>query len=422
MARRLPATTRILIATSPLFAPTVAAGAFAVVYQRALGLTPAQIGALAGGVAALSPVFLFGGSFVARRWGRLQALTVFDTIGWVVPALILAVAQEPLHVALALLLGATAQGAQAAFQGLLVSRVVPSERARAFATHNLVLGVALASLPLAGVALVARWSLVPAVRLLYGVAAATVATMILLRYVLLARRGRGRRLVPRPPLAPRGFLEGLRVIRRAGISRILLGSVLLAFAGGLLFLGPVRIVEHVGLPSWWLGVLSTFAIAADLASTAIATRVRAHPRSWSLVGALAGFVSAGLFLLAREPLLFLASALAGGVASAWGLMGANALLHNAVPERGRDHAVAAHLALRFGATVAAPVLAGWLYSRHPDLPWLVALPVLLIVVFVWRSFPRSGAGRAGISATRARKEPSPVATRHSAKPGRAHGK
>lgn len=385
MARRLPASTRILIATSPLFAPTMAAGAFAVAYQNALGLTPTQIGTLAGAAAALAPIFLLFGSFGAERWGRVNAMTLFDVTGWVVPSLLLAAATAPLHVAFALLLAATAQGSQSGFQGLLVARVPPAQRARAFATLHLVLGASLALLPAVGALIVARWGLVPALRILYLAAAGGVATMVVSRYLLLTRSRRGPRPARREGPPPRTLAQTAHVIRRAHLGPILLGTMFLALGTGLAILGPIRIIHHIGLDPWWLGVLAAVATASSLFAHSLASRLSLPPKSWAVAGALLGLAATALFLAARDPGLFIVSALVGGFAGAWTLIGADSLLHNAVSERWRDRAVAIHLAARYGGTILGPIAGGALYSANPDLPWMAALPFFAIGALLWAS-------------------------------------
>jgi MFS family permease len=372
----LPRTSRALILTGPLFAPTALAAPFAVAFQGALGLSPAQIGALGGAATGLGFVFLLVGGQAARRWGRLRAMTVFDALGFVLPALLLALARTPAELVAAALLGATAQGAQAGFQGLLLADARPHLRPRAAALERLLLMLPSLAMPLLAAVLVAQWGMVPAVRAMYAASAASVAGMVAARWWLLQGSA--------PPAAAsqpglRDLADAARALRATGLAPVLAASAALAFAGGLNVLAQLRVLDVLRIEAWWLGPLGFATLAADLGASALAVRA-GRGLAWGLAGAIAASSGAVLFVAARDPALLIASAATLGASGAWWGLGLTAMLHDAVPEPQRDRAVVAQLGARALAALAGQAMAGVLFVFDPAAPWWVAAVVALVAI------------------------------------------
>lgn len=392
LLRDVPRVPRILVLTGPLFAPAMLAGPYAIAYQDALGLTAGQIGLVASATAALSFAFLLLGAAASERWGRLRALSLFDLLGFVLPGVLLALARTPGEVVLALLLGATAQGAQAGFQGLLMADLAPGQRQRVLAVEHLLLALPGAAMPLVAGAAVATWGLEAAVRALYFAGAASVAVMVLVRWVTL----RGIVVPPGPAGVPelRGLRASSRAMARAGLAPVLAASGLLAFAAGLGVLGQVRVLD-LGIAAPWLGAFAFAMTAADLGATAVAARGRAGGRTWAVAGAVLGAAGSVLFVLAREPVVLLASGAAYGVAGAWAGVGLGAMLHDPVPEALRERAATAQVAARTLAGVAGPVVGAALFTADPAAPWWAAAGLSLGVglVLAVRSKPSGNSPR-----------------------------
>jgi len=388
--RDLPRAPRILILTGPLFAPAALAAPFALAFQEGLGFSAPQIGLLASASAGLGFVFLGVGSLASERWGRLRALTLFDGLGFVLPALLLAAARTPGQAALAVLLGATAQGAQAGFQGLLLGELRAGERSRVLGWEHVLLALPSVAMPLAAAAAVAALGLDAGVRLAYVLAAASVAAMVAIRWAAL--RGHS---VPRGPPQPLPWRATLAGLRGAGLGPVLAGSCLLSFAGGLGALAQLRVVDVLRLDAWWLGPFAFAATAADLAASGAAARGRWASRRMAIAAALAGGAGAALFLAARGPAVLLASGAMMGFAGAWAGVGTGASLHDAVPEGLRERASAALLAMRALGGLAGPALAGALWSLDPSWPWaasavaFVAAAAMLALAPRDRSAPRA---------------------------------
>lgn len=390
MLRDVPRVPRILVLTGPLFAPAMLAGPFAVAYQDALGLTPAQIGLLASAAAGLGFAFLLAGAAASERWGRLRALSLFDLTGFVLPAVLLALARTPGEVAAAVLLGATAQGAQAGFQGLLMADLAAGQRQRVLALEHLLLALPGAAMPLVAGAAVAALGLDAAVRVLYLAGALGVALMVAARWALLRGLPRGP-AAPVPALASLG--ASLQAMRVAGVAPVLVASALLALASGLGVLAQVRVVRVAGIEAHWLGAFAFAMTAADLAATGLAARARVPGRTWAVLGASAGALGALAFVAASGPAMLLASGAITGTAGAWAGVGFGALLHDAVPEPLRERAATAQVAARTLAGAAGPALGGWLFGLDAAWPWLAAAALAALAAMVV-----TATGRAGVPA------------------------
>jgi MFS family permease len=388
---RLPRTATVLIATTPLFAPLYAAASFAVAYQSAQGLDAATIALLSSAVALLSLPFFFAGALAAERWGRLASLSLFDVVGFLLPALLLATATSPWQVAAAVLLVAVSQGAQAPGQSLLLEGAGPDTRPRVLGRQRLALLLATAPLPLAAAYAVRRTGLVPAVRALYAAGALGVALMVALRWMLLRRRARADAPAVRVVRPASWSLRGLEA---PGIRPVLLATTLVAFGGGLGVLAQLRILDRLHVDPFWLGPLAAAWTLADVAASLVAARARSAGGRWALAGL--GLLVAGTlaFLVSREPVGLLGSYLLLAAGGAWTGLGTTAWLHDAAPESMRERAVALQLALRTAGATLGPALGGWLYLRHGDAPWVAATGVFLVAALVLavRIGRRSGAG------------------------------
>jgi predicted MFS family arabinose efflux permease len=124
-------------------------------------------------------------------------------------------------------------------------------------------------------------------------------------------------------------------------------------------------VEDLGLTQGTAGLLASANFAGYLAGALLAaTRVvQGSRRGWLLAGLTASALTTGAMALPSSTVAFLLLRFAGGVASAFGLVFASALVLDALAEAGRSHLAAVHFAgVGVGVAVSAALTAfggGW---------------------------------------------------------------
>lgn len=164
---------------------------YASVFMLALGLRDAQIGFLAT-VAMLSQVaFGLAGGIITDRFGRRATTAWFDVIGWVIPCLVWAFAQNFWFFLVASLVNGALQVTQNSWDCLLVEDAERGKITRIYSLVKVAADCSALFAPLAAV-LVAQLGLEPAVRILYVNAAVVMMVKIVWLYLWSRETRQGR--------------------------------------------------------------------------------------------------------------------------------------------------------------------------------------------------------------------------------------
>ena len=156
---------------------------YASVYMLALGCTDTQVGIVTSVGLAFQMIFSLVGGYVTDKLGRRRTTLIFDLTGWTIPILIWAVAQNFNYFLAAAILNASFRIVYVSWTCLLVEDTKPDQRVHVY-TWIYVAGILAGFFsPIAG-ALVRRFTLVPAVRGLYGFAFLSMTAMFFLRNAL----------------------------------------------------------------------------------------------------------------------------------------------------------------------------------------------------------------------------------------------
>lgn len=167
---------------------------FAAVYMRALGADYIQIGfALSAAMAAQVFCAFFGG-IIADKLGRKTTTMLGDVLGWVVPCIIWACAQNYWFVLVAMIINCFEQINQTAWVCLLVEDAPPKSILNIWNWIVIAGLLAVFFSPISG-ALIYRYSLIPVMRVLYAIFAASmmVKTYITFRWTKETQQGKIRR-------------------------------------------------------------------------------------------------------------------------------------------------------------------------------------------------------------------------------------
>lgn len=154
---------------------------YASVFMLALGVHDAQIGVVATISTLSQMVFGLLGGVITDKLGRRLTTAVFDVIAWSIPCLIWAVSQNFWHFVIAAVINGAWQVTQNSWDCLLVEDVEREQIPRVYSLIKVAADFSALFAPIAAV-LVARWGLVPAVRVLYLNAFVVMSVKIVLLY------------------------------------------------------------------------------------------------------------------------------------------------------------------------------------------------------------------------------------------------
>ncbi len=376
---------RVLILTGPLWTPFAMVAPFAVLYMYQLNLTAEQIGALVSLGLGAGLAFTIVGGFFADWWGRRVALTVFDLLGFTGTFVILALAQDLRWFIAATILGACSKGSQAAWQCILVEEVTPENRAKVATAERMIMAGPSVLFPIVGAAVVGASGLIPAARIMYLVAAASIGLMALLRFSLMpdsgsgvveAHRNRGRKSLG-------AYLEGLRFLSQGNAALLLAMVSLGAFGSGLAVLYSVFVTADLNVPTQALGYLAALGTAMGLVTLLpLARKIRPGIEPIVLLTSSAlGLAATMLLLQARDISLVVAYVVLGGFGGLITTVATTALWGNLTPGLLRSRVVAATLAITTLAALPSGFLAGFLFSQlgHQS-PWWAALGLQAVIL------------------------------------------
>ena len=186
---------RVCVLIEPLWGiPNSLIAPFTAVYMRALGVDNLQIGFALSAAMMAQVICAFFGGIIADKLGRRLTTVMGDLIGWVIPCAIWAGAQNYWFFLAAMVLNSFEQVNQTAWVCLLVEDAQEKDILHMWNWIMIAGLIAVFFSPISG-ALIRGFSLVPVMRVLYGIYATTmlIKCLITLRYTTETRQGRIRR-------------------------------------------------------------------------------------------------------------------------------------------------------------------------------------------------------------------------------------
>lgn len=228
---------RVCVLIEPLWGiPNSLIAPFTAVYMRALGVDNLQIGFALSAAMLAQVICAFFGGIIADKLGRKLTTVMGDFVGWVIPCAIWAGAQNYWFFLAAMVLNSFEQVNQTAWVCLLVEDAEEKDILHMWNWIMIAGLIAVFFSPISG-ALIRGFSLVPVMRVLYGIYAMTMLAkcLITLRYTAETRQGKIRRAQTKEKSVLRmalGYWRLLpKIFRDEGTLRVLAVMVVLNITG-----------------------------------------------------------------------------------------------------------------------------------------------------------------------------------------------
>jgi DHA1 family tetracycline resistance protein-like MFS transporter len=154
---------------------------YASVYMLELGISETQIGLVTSLGLVLQIFTSLISGYLTDRMGRRKALLVFDLISWSIATLLWVTAQNFWFFLIAAAVNSFQKVPNTAWYCLLVEDTEPKERAHIFSTLQFISVASGLFAPLGGL-LVSHYSLIPAERMMYGLAFLSMTLMFICRH------------------------------------------------------------------------------------------------------------------------------------------------------------------------------------------------------------------------------------------------
>jgi MFS family permease len=377
----LPKNARTCILVEPLwsvFGGTIAY--FAPLFQKALGLSKLEMGAVVSINIAFSFVFMILGPPVTNRLGRRRTSLIFDLVAWTLPMGLWALASSFAWFAAAAALNAVVKIVVVSWNLLLSEDASEADRSRVFGWINLSSSPAGIFTFLGGL-LIARYGTVAAMRWIYAAGAVSMTAMFLIRYAFTEETANGRTMMAATKGMP--LLKGvgdLAALAAASLrDRRFLSFLAIYFATNAVqsfdFYRILYLTEAKALDQVSIALIPAAGALVTLAAFATMRRLsRFHDE--------AVLAAANLLCIAAQASILLmprggtAWALAATGTLQWGLFLStthrDSSFMNAVSELRKSDYFGLVQALTLLLCIPTGALAGWLYSMSPAAPILAA--------------------------------------------------
>jgi len=360
---------------------------YGTVYMLQLGMTTTQIGLVASVSLVLQMISSAISGHVTDRMGRRRALLTFDLVSWSLATLIWMVSQNIWFFVAAAICNSFQKIPNTAWYCLLVEDTDPGDRSTVFTALQLISVVGGLFTPLAGL-LIAAMHLVPAVRVMYGIAFLSMTTMFWLRNRAVHETAIGLRKMSE--VTDTGWAQTMKqhvdVVREIARSR----RVLAVFAVYILnnFQAAVSVtflsvfeVSALHIPAAWIALFpAVSAIATLLLMGVVMPRLRQeHGLRHIFIGFVLSVGSSAMLIAAPEERIgYIAVA---SILSATGTVLANPFLETMTAnvirdeERAKFLSVLTVLILLF--TWPAGILGGLAYAVNPRLTFVLVAGALV---------------------------------------------
>lgn len=363
-------------------------------YMAKLGLSDTQIGFITslGLVVQIFSSFISG--YLTDRLGRRRALLLFDLLSWSVTTLIWAISQNFWYFFVAAIINGFQKIPNTAWNCLLVEDTDPEDRPAIFTILQLISVIAGFFAPLGGL-LVKRFTLVPAMRIMYLIAFVSMTFMFLGRNYATHETDIGiRKMKESAALKFKDSLkEYLDVIKEMVSNKFLM----VIFAVYILnnFQMTIRgtyqsmyLVQALKLNDALIAIFPTISsLAMLLLLLFVMPKLNNEYASKYMVFGFAISLIANLILVLTPPKNVLLVILSTLMASAGGIIVSPYLessVANAIDDetRAKTFSVLTVLILLFISP--SGIIGGWTYSIDPRIPFiLIVVTFLLCIILLW---------------------------------------
>ena len=175
---------RVMVLIEPLFSiPNTMYAGYLSLYMIAIGLSKAQVGIVSSLGMTASFICASMSAYAADKLGRRRTILVFDTLSWVVAQFIWIVAGNMLGFIIASVINATVQFVGNSFSCLMLEDNEPAKRVHVY-NFLQIAGIVAGFFTPIGTALISRFTLVPAVRIMLTAGMILISVQITVRHVL----------------------------------------------------------------------------------------------------------------------------------------------------------------------------------------------------------------------------------------------
>lgn len=361
---------------------------FASVYMAAVGLKDSQIGVLVSFGFALQLVWgLLSGSFT-DKYGRRRMMLIFGLLSWVAPCLLWGMARGYFWFLAAVCFNSMQMVIQNCFSCLIVEDGDTDKLVNIYTILNLIGLVAGFLSPLMGLC-IARFTLIPTMRMIYLLSMLPMTLKFILQYRLSSESGQGRRRMREcrgksvRQLTLGGWQAAFSALRQPRLLSCVALSVLLTCYNSVqAAFWPLFVTKIYGVSNALLSVFPFAASAASIAVYVLVTpRIRLHSIRLPLFAGVGLHVAGLLALLAFRSAMAVWAVFFSAFCEASALALLNPLLESIlsvlIPARERARTNSLIFAVTLLASMPAGWIAGCFSQRNRVLPMCLNLGVML---------------------------------------------
>ena len=211
--KELPKNARVNIAVLPLWTiPFNLINSYASLYMINQGITASKVGLINSLTFILKTIFALFAGYIINKFGRRKSLAILDIIGWAIPMLIYFFARSYWQFVLAALINCVTIINGIASQLFIVEDVKNEQRIKAFNYMGMVTSFSMLFVPVTGF-LINKYSLVPAIRMLYLFAFSSMFLAAILKLIFLKETRIGKKMMKESNLSINPFLNLPRQFR-----------------------------------------------------------------------------------------------------------------------------------------------------------------------------------------------------------------
>ncbi len=282
--RELKGNQKAYVFSDPLWAiPYNLFTPFASMYMAAVGLGDAQIGLIASLGLLLQFVWALLSGAIVDKYGRRRTMLVFGLVCWIIPCGLWAAAQGYWHFLVAVFFNSMWRVTGNSFSCMMVEDGDPDALVNTYAILNMLGMLAGLLAPIAGLC-IDRFTLVPAMRVLYGLSLLLMTAKFLLQYRFSRESTVGLRRMEEckghsiASLSLRGWRTYARIIFQRRILLCVIWATLSnSFSTIQSTFWPLFITSSYAIPDSMVAVFSTVKTAVSLLTyLIIAPHIRLH--------------------------------------------------------------------------------------------------------------------------------------------------
>jgi DHA1 family tetracycline resistance protein-like MFS transporter len=403
MLRDLVGNARILVITEPCWSiPFGWFATYAVLYMQALKLTKLDIGWVTFiFVFAQIPATLVGG-YIADHWGRKKSVMWFDLICWMIPLFFWLFARTKRDFIIAALINGFSWVVIPAWLCLFAEDTPPEKRTNSFGFLYIIFFFCGLFVPVGGY-LVARYGIISGARMMYGIAIITIAIGLVVRWIKLKEPAKNVTTNLNQLMDPgwkTTLAEYKAAIKYGWNNPSLRILFLISCFGGLQYtiwatFQPLYLTDANGL-NFSQAIISWLPAVAALTMIFIVLLVLPYVT----ISRIKSFLQFSYAMIVVSSILFLiAPAGIFGILILYAFISAIGLgifsplrdsfvMNNLKDDRYRAKVLALSGLAALLCSLPGGPLGGYLYILHPKLPFVVALLLQCIILFLFTKLKR----------------------------------